>query len=163
MSIKNTLSDIITFFYRDFELALIIMPANPNREFLLELSGLLNKRVKILMNNERIYTGIMRGIQDDGLNVVLAEAECGKEYYYRVFITGRNIVEITLAEEPFDLSGLASELAQMFQPQNVKVIEEAAIIQVFDRFTVSEEGVKGTGPISERIQKIFDKYKAKSE
>ena len=46
---------------------------------------------------------------------------------------------------------------------NVKVIEEAAIIQVFDRFTVSEEGVKGTGPISERIQKIFDKYKAQTE
>lgn len=139
------------------------MPANPNREFLLELSGLLNKRVRILMNNEKIYTGVLRGIQDNNLNVVLADADCGGEYYYRVFITGNNIVEITLAEEPFDLSGLANELAQMFQPQNVKLIEEAAIIQVFDRFTVSEEGVKGTGPISERIQKIFDKYKAQTE
>ncbi len=136
------------------------MPANPNREFLLELSGLVNKRVKLTMNNGNIYTGVLRGIQDTSLNVVLADATCNKDYYYRVFITGRNIVEITLAEEPFDLQGLASELSQMFQPQNVKVIEEAAIIQVFDRFTVSEEGVKGSGPISERIQKIYDKYKA---
>ena len=136
------------------------MPANPNREFLLELSGLVNKRVKITMNNKKIYTGVLRGVQDNSLNVVLAEASCGDETYFRVFITGSNIVEITLAEEPFDLVGLASELSQMFQPQNVKIIEEAAIIQVFDRFTVSEEGVKGTGPISERIQKIFDKYKA---
>ena len=136
------------------------MPANPNREFLLELSGLVNKRVKISMNTGKIYTGVLRGIQDNSLNVVLAEAICDKENYFRVFITGNNIMEITLAEEPFDLQGLASELAQMFQPQNVKIIEEAAIIQVFDRFTVSEEGVKGTGPISERIQKIYDKYKA---
>ena len=139
------------------------MPANPNREFLLELSGLVNKRVKITMNNGNIYTGVLRGIQDTSLNVVLADATCNKDYYYRVFITGRNIVEITLAEEPFDLQGLASELSQMFQPQNVKVIEEAAIIQVFDRFTVSEEGVKGTGPIAERIRKIFDKYKAEKD
>ena len=51
----------------------------------------------------------------------------------------------------------------MFQPQNIKILEEAGIIQVFDRFTVSEEGVKGTGPIAERIQKIFDKYKAQAE
>ena len=136
------------------------MPTNPNREFLLELSGLVNKRVKISLNNETIYTGVLRGIQDNSLNVVLADANCGDESYFRVFITGANIVEITLAEEPFDLSGLAGELSQMFQPQNVKIIEEAAIIQVFDRFTVSEDGVKGTGPISERIQKIYDKYKA---
>jgi len=136
------------------------MPANPNREFLLELSGLLNKRVKVTMNSGKIYTGVLRGIQDNSLNVVLAEATSKDESYFRVFITGPNIVEITLAEEPFDLSGLASELAQMFQPQNVKIIEEAAIIQVLDRFTVSEEGVKGTGPIAERIRKIFEKYKA---
>ncbi|MHA1953404.1 MAG: Lsm family RNA-binding protein [Candidatus Heimdallarchaeaceae archaeon] len=139
------------------------MPANPNREFLLELSGLLNKRVKVTMNTEKIYTGVLRGIQDSTLNVVLAEATSKDESYFRVFITGPNIVEITLAEEPFDLSGLASELAQMFQPQNVKIIEEAAIIQVLDRFTVSEEGVKGTGPIAERIRKIFDKYKAEKD
>ncbi len=139
------------------------MPANPNREFLLELSGLINKRVKVTMNSEKIYTGVLRGIQDSSLNVVLAEANSKDESYFRVFITGPNIVEITLAEEPFDLSGLASELAQMFQPQNVKIIEEAAIIQVLDRFTVSEEGVKGTGPIAERIRKIFDKYKAEKD
>lgn len=139
------------------------MPANPNREFLLELSGLLNKRVKVTMNSEKVYTGVLRGIQDSTLNVVLAEATSKDESYFRVFITGPNIVEITLAEEPFDLSGLASELAQMFQPQNVKIIEEAAIIQVLDRFTVSEEGVKGTGPIAERIRKIFDKYKAEKD
>jgi small nuclear ribonucleoprotein (snRNP)-like protein len=139
------------------------MPANPNREFLLELSGLLNKRVKVTMNSGKIYTGVLRGIQDNSLNVVLAEANSKDESYFRVFITGPNIVEITLAEEPFDLSGLASELAQMFQPQNVKIIEEAAIIQVLDRFTVSEEGVKGTGPIAERIRKIFEKYKAEDQ
>ena len=115
------------------------------------------------MNTEKIYTAVLRGIQDSTLNVVLAEANSKDESYFRVFITGPNIVEITLAEEPFDLSGLASELAQMFQPQNVKVIEEAAIIQVLDRFTVSEEGVKGTGPIAERIRKIFDKYKAEKD
>ena len=139
------------------------MPSNPNREFLLELSTLVNKRVKILLSSDKIYTGVLRGIQDTSFNVALSEAESAGVNYFRVFITGSNIVEITLAEEPFNLSGLASELASMFQPQNIKILEEAGIIQVFDRFTVSEEGVKGTGPIAERIQKIFDKYKAKAE
>ncbi|MHA1686874.1 MAG: Lsm family RNA-binding protein [Candidatus Heimdallarchaeaceae archaeon] len=139
------------------------MPLNPNREFLLELSGLVNKRVKLQLSNGKVYTGILRGIQDSTFNVVLADAETDGETLYRLFITGPNIVEITLAEEPFDLSGLASELAQMFQPQNVKVIEEAGIIQVFDRFTVSEEGVKGSGAIADRIRKIYEKYKAAHE
>ncbi|MCK4844170.1 MAG: Lsm family RNA-binding protein [Candidatus Heimdallarchaeota archaeon] len=139
------------------------MPSNPNREFLLELSTLVNKRVKILLSSDKIYTGVLRGIQDTSFNVALSEAESAGVNYFRVFITGSNIVEITLAEEPFNLSGLASELASMFQPQNIKILEEAGIIQVFDRFTVSEEGVKGTGPIAERIQKIFDKYKAQAE
>jgi len=139
------------------------MPSNPNREFLLELSTLVNKRVKILLSSDKTYTGVLRGIQDTSFNVALSEAESAGVNYFRVFITGSNIVEITLAEEPFNLSGLASELASMFQPQNIKILEEAGIIQVFDRFTVSEEGVKGTGPIAERIQKIFDKYKAQAE
>jgi len=139
------------------------MPSNPNREFLLELSTLVNKRVKITLQNEKTYTGVLRGIQDSTLNVVLADAECNGTPYFRVLVAGSNIMEITLAEEPFDIAGLANELAQMFQPQNVKVIEEAGIIQVFDRFTVSEEGVKGTGPIADRIQKIFDKYSAEKE
>jgi len=139
------------------------MPSNSNREFLLELSTLVNKRVKILLSSDKIYTGVLRGIQDTSFNVALSEAESAGVNYFRVFITGSNIVEITLAEEPFNLSGLASELASMFQPQNIKILEEAGIIQVFDRFTVSEEGVKGTGPIAERIQKIFDKYKAQAE
>ena len=135
------------------------MPANPNREFNLEITGLVNKRVNVSLSNNKTYTGVFRGIQDSYLSfIVLAEASCDDEYYFRVFLNGTNVIEITLADEPFDLSGLASELSQMFQPQNVKILEEAAIIQVFDRFTVSEEGVKGSGPISERIQKIYDKY-----
>ncbi|MHA1874763.1 MAG: Lsm family RNA-binding protein [Candidatus Heimdallarchaeaceae archaeon] len=36
-------------------------------------------------------------------------------------------------------------------------------MQVLDRFTVSEEGVKGTGPIAERISKILEKYKAEKD
>ena len=113
------------------------MPSNPNREFLLELSTLVNKRVKILLSSDKIYTGVLRGIQDTSFNVALSEAESAGVNYFRVFITGSNIVEITLAEEPFNLSGLASELASMFQPQNIKILEEAGIIQIFDRFTVS--------------------------
>jgi len=137
------------------------MPLNPNREFLLELSGLVNKRVKVVLTNEKTYVGTLRGIQDNSFNIVLADAEYNGQKLYRVFITGSNIVEVTLTEEPFDLAGLANELSQMFQPQNVKLIEEAGIIQVFDRFTVSEDGVKGTGPIADRIRRIYEKYKEK--
>ncbi len=143
------------------------MPSNPNREFLLELSALLNKHVKITMDSGKVYTGIMKGIQDKSMNVVLSNAilhksttVSEKKEYYRVFLMGQSIVEITLAEEPFDLSGLANELSKMFQPQNVKIIEEAGIIQVMDRFTVSEEGVKGSGPIADRIRKIYEGYKS---
>jgi len=139
------------------------MPLNPNREFLLELSGLVNKRVKVSLTNGKTYIGTLRGIQDSSFNIVLADAENDGQKLYRVFITGQNIVELTVAEEPFDLAGLANELAQMFQPQNVKLIEEAGIIKVFDRFTISEEGVKGTGAIADRIRRIYEKYKEKVE
>lgn len=142
---------------------MIIMPANPNREFLLELGTLLNKRVRVILDNGRNYKGILRGIQDSSLNLVLADAQSDDGDHFRVFLTGHNICEITLAEEPFDLAGLAKELAQQFQLHNVKVVEEAGIIRVLDRFTVSEEGVQGSGPIAEKIKKIFYKYKAEQE
>ena len=112
------------------------------------------------MSNGKIYIGLLRALEPRSLNVILAEALCDSKEYHRVFLSGQNIIELTLADKPFDLEGLAEELANMFQAQNVKLFSEAGVIRVLDRFKITEDGVVGDGPVADRIRSIYDKFLA---
>lgn len=139
------------------------MSTAPNRRFNAEINGLYGQKVCVILANGKEYKGVMRGISSNDMTVVLGDAFCKEETYHRVFLTGHSIAEITVTEEPFDLSGLARELSLTFQAQNVKFFEEKGIIKVLDRISITKDGVTGTGPVADRIRAIFEKFATKHE
>jgi small nuclear ribonucleoprotein (snRNP)-like protein len=136
------------------------MSSAASRGFMNELTIFQGKRVQVVMSNGKLYIGLLRALEPRSLNLILAEAICDAKEYHRVFLSGQNIIELTLADKPFDLEGLAEELANMFQAQNVKLFSEAGVIRVLDRFKISEDGVVGEGPVADRIRSIYDKFLA---
>ncbi|MEM0232694.1 MAG: Lsm family RNA-binding protein [Candidatus Nezhaarchaeales archaeon] len=130
-----------------------------SRRFLTELSSLLDKRVKVVMTSGSSYEGKLIAYDQNTLSLILANAKDENgSIYARVLINGHYVAQILRLEEPFDLKGLAEVLEKAF-PNMVVLHEDAGVITVMDRVRVSEAGViEGSGPIAERVKKIFEEF-----
>ncbi len=134
--------------------------ANAKRNFARELLTFLNKRVSLVLVSGTIYTGDLMGIDTDTGTTILSGAtrSDGREFH-KIYVAGSQIVELFLEEAPFDLAGLASELEKVFRrPGDVKLYNEAGLIVVLERVRVSETGVEGSGPVSDRVKAIWEQY-----
>ncbi len=130
----------------------------PARRYQSEIMSLLDKTVSVVTSAGKKYEGKLFGYDPNSQSVCLADAVDDRgEKYTRVFIYGHAIVEITTKEEIIDLRELASILEKHF-PQMVKYIEDARVIVIMDRIKVTEKGVEGTGPVAERVRRIFEEY-----
>jgi hypothetical protein len=77
---------------------------------------------------------------------------------HKLFLNGSTVLQVFSSEKPFNLQALADRLERVF-PRMVKLSESAGIIVVMDRIRVSEKGiVEGSGPASERVQKVYDEF-----
>lgn len=135
-----------------------------SRRFSTELSSLLDKKVKVITVNGHVYEGKLLAYDQSTLSLILANAKNDKgEVYARVLINGHYVTQVLRLEEPFDLKGLAEVLEKSF-PNMVVLHEDAGVITVMDRVRVSESGViEGSGPIAERVKKIFDEFVASKQ
>ncbi len=135
-----------------------------SRRFSTELSSLLDKKVKVITVNGPAYEGKLLAYDQSTLSLILANAKDDKgEVYARVLINGHYVTQVLRLEEPFDLKGLAEVLEKSF-PNMVVLHEDAGVITVMDRVRVSESGViEGSGPIAERVKKIFDEFVASKQ
>ncbi|MFX1486656.1 MAG: Lsm family RNA-binding protein [Promethearchaeota archaeon] len=130
-----------------------------SRRFFRELVSLLESAVNVIMTSGKTYSGVLKGFDVNTLSLVLADAKDNEgKMAHRVFINGNNIVELVKTEEPFDLGGLADELQKIFPPGEVKYLEDARVISILNKIRVTEEGVEGTGPIAERVRKVYEHY-----
>ncbi len=130
-----------------------------SRRFFREMVSLLESAVNVIMTSGKTYKGILKGFDVNTLSLVLADAKDNEgNLAHRVFINGNNIVELIKTEEPFDLGGLADELQKIFPPGEVKYLEDARVISILNKIRVTEEGVEGTGPIAERVRKVYEHY-----
>ena len=68
--------------------------------------------------------------------------------------------EILISEQPFDLQGLATELQERLNllEADVKLFEDARMIQVLNKVKVTEKGVEGTGPVADRVRVVFEQF-----
>ena len=124
-----------------------------------EITILLQKAVTISTSGGKTYSGILSGVDSHSLNLCLTDAkdETGK-IFHKLFLSGNVVTQIFSSEKPFDLQALADRLERVF-PRMVKINEGAGIIVVMDRIRVSEKGIiEGTGPASERVQKVYDEF-----
>ena len=135
------------------------MSSLPDRRFMEEITGLLQKVVTISLSDGKSYTGILSGVDSHTLNVCLTDVkdESGR-LIHKLFLNGSNVLQLFSSEKPFNLQALADRLERVF-PRMVKVSEGAGIIVVMDRIRVSEKGIlEGSGPAAERVQKVYDEF-----
>lgn len=130
------------------------------RKFFDELSSLVGKIVRVDTINKKQYSGRLLCFNPDNLSVCLADArDENGNYFYRVFLTGNVIGQITISEKPFDLAALAKKLEKAFPNMPVKLYEDIGVIVVMDKIRVSSRGViEGSGVIAERVQKIYEEF-----
>ena len=135
------------------------MSSLPDRKFMEEVSGLLQKIVTVSTTDGKNYTGVLVGLDSHTLNVCLSEVKDESGHIvHRLLLNGGKVTQIFSSEKPFDLQALADRLERVF-PRMVKVSEGAGIIVVMDRIRVSERGIlEGTGPAAERVQKVYEEF-----
>jgi small nuclear ribonucleoprotein (snRNP)-like protein len=117
----------------------------------------IDKNVKVVTTRGTAYDGKLVGFDPSTLSVVLEDTSLGNEKYSRAVIRGEAISEILLKEKPFDMKGLSDRLSKLF-PNMVKYYEDAGFVTVMDRIRVTVEGVEGTGPMVDRVKKVYDQY-----
>jgi small nuclear ribonucleoprotein (snRNP)-like protein len=129
------------------------------RHFFKELASLIGATVVVSTNKGKTLTGKMRGYDPNTLSVVLADAHDKKgTLFHRIVITGHTILELIKTEDPFDLKGLAEQLETLFPPGEVRFLEDARVIVVLNKVRVTEQGVEGTGPLADRIRKVYTRF-----
>ncbi|OYT40711.1 MAG: ribonucleoprotein [Desulfurococcales archaeon ex4484_58] len=133
-----------------------------SRRLTAELTGLIDRKVKIILADGRTYEGILIGFDHPTLNVLLENAiDNNGVKYPKVIIKGERISEILATEIPlFDPEEFKEYIIrEMKLPEHlVKVIPEARAVIVQGRYRVSEKGVEGTGPMAETLYEFFKRY-----
>jgi len=134
------------------------------KKFFSELTALLNKRVFVRTSQGRNYEGVLLGFETQNFHLCLGDAKDDSgNVYPRVFISGNAVVELLTKEELIDLRELARRIEKVF-PHMVSYNEDARIIIVMNKVKVTEEGVvEGSGPIAERVRKVFEEYMAEKK
>lgn len=129
------------------------------RKFFTEVAALVDKTVIVATTAGKTYSGMLVGVNPDTLSLCLSEAKDDKgKMLHRVFLNGNVVAQILSVEKPFDIKALAERLTKVF-PTMVKLYEDKGFIWVMERVKVTEKGVvEGTGPASERVQKVYDQF-----
>lgn len=133
------------------------MSTMSTKRYISELNNFIDRIVKVITIRGTVYEGKLIGLDFSNLNICLSDVLIEGEKYPRVVINGNAISEIILKEKPFDLKGLSDRLSKLF-PNMVKYYEDAGFIMVMDRIKVTAEGVEGSGPMYERVKKVYDQY-----
>jgi small nuclear ribonucleoprotein (snRNP)-like protein len=131
------------------------MAAVVARKFGEEMVQFLGKKVAVETADQKVYNGILTGI-DEKLDVVLDKIE--GQGILKVLLNGSFVKEIKLLEKPFDFKALSDRLSRVF-PGLVKIREDVGAIIVMDKIKVTQGGIQeGTGLAAERVKSIFDEF-----
>ncbi len=133
-----------------------------SRRFIAGLSSIIDKKVRIILNNGKWYEGTLVAFEHPSLNILLENAvDNSGNKYPKVIISGNSVSEILTTEIPlFDPEDFREYIlkALKLKEHQVKVIPEAGIVEVQGRYRVSEKGVEGAGPFAEILHEFYEKY-----
>lgn len=132
----------------------------PKWVFNKELADLKGKYITVVTTTGKSFNGLLKAWNPDTFDLCLSNVNEGKNSYFKVFLRGPIISEILISEQPFDLQGLASELQERLNllEADVKLYEDARMIQVLNKVKVTEKGVEGTGPVADRVRVVFEQF-----
>lgn len=135
-------------------------------KFYRELANLIGARVKVQTNyeNDCVYVGTFEAYDRNTMSIFLRNVKDDKgNAFEKIIVYGNWIKFILETEKPFDLKGLAESLSRLFPPGEVDYIESAGSIMILNKIKVTEEGVKGKGPLAERVKRAYDEFVAEQE
>ena len=132
----------------------------PKWVFNKELADLKGKYITVVTTTGKSFNGLLKAWNPDTFDLCLSKVNEGKNSYFKVFLRGPIISEILISEQPFDLRGLALELQERLNllEADVKLYEDARMIQVLNKVKVTEKGVEGTGPVADRVRVVFEQF-----
>lgn len=130
-----------------------------------EVVNLIDKYVVVKLVDGRTYEGILLGVDVSerlALHLVLGNAkDSDGNICYRVLIHGDRLSEIISKEQPmFDPTEFSSYIMSKLNlpPGSVKVVKEANLVVVYDKYKVSENGVEGSGPLASKLYSLYQEY-----
>lgn len=131
------------------------------RAFNREIASVVGATVNVVIKDGKTYTGILKGIDQNTLSIVLSdvETEADEAEIPRIFIYGSSIVSFSVAEKEVSLEGLAKELEKTFPPGGVRWYADTGVIVVMNKIRITADGVDGSGPLYERVVQIVDEWK----
>ena len=130
------------------------------RQYNTELGLLLDKIVKVYLDQDKFFVGQLKGVSEDS-DLILVNAKNEKtKTFPKLLIRSTYYNFISVEEEPFPMQALADRIATIFSKGHVNYIEDQNIISILNgKIIVDENGVRGTGPSADRVKKIFDQFK----
>lgn len=130
------------------------------RSFNTELQGLIDKIVKVYLEDETFFVGQLKGISEDG-NLILINVKNEKNKAFPKILIRNNFYNyVSVEEEPFPMQALADRIAKIFSKGHVDFKEDQNIISILNgKIIVDENGVRGSGPSAERVKKIVEQFK----
>ena len=132
----------------------------PTRNFFKELSELIGVNVKVTTSTGLTYTGIFRGYDANSLSICLINGKNPNgDSFEKIFLFGHQIFSILPIGKPFDFEGFIERLMKYQIPkEGITYLKEENTIVILNKVKVTENGVEGTGPIAERVKRIYDEY-----
>ena len=129
------------------------------RQYNTEISTLIDKIVKVYLEEDKFFVGLLRGISEDS-NLILDNAKNEKNKIFpKILIRSSFYNYVTLEEEPFPMQALADRISKIFSKGHVNYIPEQNLISILNgKIVVNENGVKGDGPSAERVKKIYEQF-----
>ena len=124
------------------------------------MQGLIDKIVKVYLDEEKFFVGQLKGISEDG-NLILINGKNEKNKTFPKILVRNNFYNfISVEEDPFPMQALADRIAKIFSQGHVDFKADQNIISILNgKIIVDEEGVRGSGPSAERVKKIFEQFK----
>ncbi len=125
-----------------------------------EIQGLIDKVVKVYLEEDKFFVGQLKGVSEDG-NLILNNAKNEKNKTFpKILIRNSFYNFVSVEEEPFPMQALADRIAKIFSKGHVDYKEDQNVISILNgKIIVDEEGVRGSGPSAERVKTIFEQFK----
>ena len=130
------------------------------RQYNTELGLLIDKIVKVYLDDDKFFVGQLKGISEDS-NLILINVKNEKKKNFPKMVEKSCYSNyISYEEDPFPMHALADRIAKIFSPGHVDLKEDQNIISILNgKIIVDEEGVRGSGPSADRVRKIFEQFK----
>ena len=130
------------------------------RLFNTEIQGLIDKVVKVYLEEDKFFVGQLKGVSEDG-NLILNNAKNEKNKTFpKILIRNSFYNFVSVEEEPFPMQALADRIAKIFSKGHVNYIPEQNVISILNgKIVVNEDGVRGDGPSADRVKKIVSQFK----